>query len=302
MSHAEASGDEATRAQVELAASSYFGFIGRFEQSLASAERAIEIFDRLGDDTRLGFALAGEGRCFNARAGRLEHSFALADRARQLAAKSDNLSFKSWLAMEAEPNMYKGDWKRVAAIVEQDLPVAWESGNWFVVMYVSSWASLAYLKLDRTADARHIIDAGFDCLESATADTPAGNYLQIARSAVLLREGRFTEARVDAEEARANSRAGSLQLEYGAALRALGEINSADGDSAAADANFKRSLEVFGTIQSQPELAQTLLAYGRFQQEINSEDSVQLLKRALALFEHIGAEGWAIETMASLRK
>ncbi len=300
MSHAEASGDETTRAQVELTAAGYFGYLGRFEQSLASVERAIEIFDRLGDETSLGYALAGEGRCFNARAGRLDHAFALADRARETAAKLDNPNLESWFAMEAEPNMYKGDWKRVVEIAETDLPVAWENGSWFVVMYVSSWASLAYLKLDRIAEARHVIDAGFDCLKNLSGDMPEKNYMQIARSTVLLHEGRLEEAQADAEDARASSEAGSLQLELGAAFRALGEIAAAAGDAAKSDASFRRSLEVFGAIQSQPELAQSLLAYGRFQRNIDPEESTQLLKRALALFEMIGAEGWVAETLASL--
>ena len=73
------------------------------------------------------------------------------------------------------------------------------------------------------------------------------------------------------------------------------------GDIATADSNFRQSLEVLGGIQSQPEFAQSLLAYGRFQHELDRQKSMPLLKRALALFEKIGADGWASETIAAFR-
>jgi hypothetical protein len=41
--------------------------------------------------------------------------------------------------------------------------------------------------------------------------------------------------------------------------------------------------------------------YGRFQCGRNSEDGVRTLKRALALFEAMGATGWIEETLAALR-
>ena len=301
LAHAEASGDEATQAQVAMTTSGYLGFVGRFEQSLANIDRAIEIFTRLGDYASLGITLAGVGRCFNARAGRLDYSFELAGRARQMADQSDNLNFKSWLAMEAEPNMYKGDWRRVIEVVEEGIPIAWEIGNWFVAVYACSWAALAYLKQGRMPDARRTIDKGFECLEKAASYHPAVTYMHTVRGSVLLAEDNIAEARADVDWACERADQRSLLLELGAAHRVLGEINAAAGDTVAADTSFRQSLDVLGKIQSQPELAQTLLAYGRFQHKIDREESTRLLNRALALFEAIGADGWAVETMAAFR-
>ena len=89
-------------------------------------------------------------------------------------------------------------------------------------------------------------------------------------------------------------------LEQGAAHRALAQAHEADDDDAAARAQFHNSLAILGKIQSPPELAQSLLAYGRFQLKTNAEDSREHLERALAIFEKLGATGWIEETRAAL--
>jgi len=89
-------------------------------------------------------------------------------------------------------------------------------------------------------------------------------------------------------------------LEQGAAHRALAQAHEADGDDAAARAQFESSLAILGEIQSPPELAQSLLAYGRFQLKTNTEEAREQLERALAIFEELGATGWIEETRAAL--
>ena len=300
LDHAQASGDDAARAEVEMAATGYLGFIGRFEESLASVERAIDLFERMGDEVSLGYALAGEGRCFNARAGRLDQALALAARARHLAERTGKADFRSWLAMEAEPNMYRGNWERVIEIADQDLPAARDEGNVFVLTFVLSWASLACLKLGRLQDAQQRLQEAFDWLQDSPAVEPAEYYVDIVRSAVLLAEGKAEEARAVADDARAKCEAGSWQVEHGAAMRVLGEVHAAIGDTEEADAWFRRSLELFGAIQAQPELAQSLLGYGRFLITAEPDRSTPFLQRALALFDDIGADGWAAETKTLL--
>ena len=67
-----------------------------------------------------------------------------------------------------------------------------------------------------------------------------------------------------------------------------------------ADAAFRRSLEVLEEIQCPPELAQTLLAYGRFRQGDNALEDRGLIERALTLFEEMNATGWIAEARAAL--
>jgi hypothetical protein len=69
-----------------------------------------------------------------------------------------------------------------------------------------------------------------------------------------------------------------LELEQGATHRVLGEVYQAMGNRAEADAAFRRSLEILGEIQSRPELAQTLLAYGRFRRGDNAQEDRALIK------------------------
>jgi tetratricopeptide (TPR) repeat protein len=85
------------------------------------------------------------------------------------------------------------------------------------------------------------------------------------------------------------------RLEIGAAHRVLGQVHEALGDRAEADAAFQRSIEVLEEIQSRPELAQTLLAYGRFRRGDHPLEDRAMIERALALFEAMGATGWIEE-------
>jgi hypothetical protein len=89
-------------------------------------------------------------------------------------------------------------------------------------------------------------------------------------------------------------------LEQGAAHRVLAQALGVDGHDAAARAQFQSSLAILGKIQSPPELAQSLLAYGRFQLKTNAEEAREPLERALAIFEELSATGWIEETRAVL--
>jgi hypothetical protein len=59
-------------------------------------------------------------------------------------------------------------------------------------------------------------------------------------------------------------------------------------------------VEVLEATQSRPELAQTLLAYGRFRSRGGNGDGRVLIERALTLFEEMDATGWIAEARASL--
>jgi hypothetical protein len=72
------------------------------------------------------------------------------------------------------------------------------------------------------------------------------------------------------------------------------------GDRAEADAAFRRSIEVLEEIQSRPELAQTLLAYGRFRRGDSALEDRAMIERALGLFEEMNATGWVTEARAAL--
>ena len=91
-----------------------------------------------------------------------------------------------------------------------------------------------------------------------------------------------------------------VRLEQGAAHRVLGEVYEAMGNRDEADGEFRRSLDVLEAIQSRPELAQTLLAYGRFRRGDNRQEDRALIERALRLFKEINAPGWIGEARAAL--
>ena len=302
LAQAEASGDDATRAEVATRHAGYLGFAGRYEQSLAHTKRAIQIFEQLGNRVELGFAFGASARCWSARAGLLEESLRFTEAARQIVGETGNAAVRSWLPMEAEPLMYQGSWRRTVEVAEAALPAAWEIGNWFVVQYTSAWAAIAYLHLGRVDEARRIVDAAVEVSPQGTSDNAAPSYLQSAVAQVLVAEGAFAAACRVARAALDDLERTGNRLEQGFAYRTLGEAFAADGKAPEAEAAFQQSLAIFGEIESQPELAQTLLAYGRFQRDRAPEEGTRLLKRSLALFEAIGAQGWIVEAEAALRE
>ena len=80
----------------------------------------------------------------------------------------------------------------------------------------------------------------------------------------------------------------------------LGQVAEACGDLAVAEVSFRRSLAVLEAIQSCPELAQTLLAYGRFKLADDRTVGEPLIRQALQLFEGMAATGWIAEARATL--
>ncbi len=278
----------------------YFGKHGLFERSHEHIERATRVFVELDEELALGDVLAGAGRCFYARAGRLDEAFRCARRAREIAEGIDAPRLKAWMAMEAEPFFYKGLWEETVRVVEEDISTAWDIGTWDVILWTYAWSAIACLKLERADDAARLIDEAM-----TEAATRAGNdfpkiYILIALAQLQVVKGDPRGAIETGQQALALAEQAANPLEQGAAHRALAQAHEADDDDAAARAQFHNSLAILGEIQSPPELAQSMLAYGRFQLKTNAEEGKELMERALAIFEDLGATGWINETRAAL--
>jgi tetratricopeptide (TPR) repeat protein len=123
-------------------------------------------------------------------------------------------------------------------------------------------------------------------------------YPQIALAQLHLAADDLGQALNAAREALSSSKVTRAPLEEGAAHRVLGQVYEAMGNRA--DAAFRRSIEVLEHIQSPPELAQTLLAYGRFLQGNSRRERRAAIERALGLFEEMNATGWIEEAGVAL--
>ena len=147
------SGDKATEAAVVQYCAAYFGKHGLFGRALWYIERAIATFDDLDEKLAQGDMLAGVGRCYYARAGRLDEAFRCARRAKEIAEQVNNQPFSAAMSMEAEVFFYKGLWKEVVDVVESGTAPAWTTGAWDMIMWTYAWATMAYLKLGSRDDA-----------------------------------------------------------------------------------------------------------------------------------------------------
>jgi tetratricopeptide (TPR) repeat protein len=300
IARAETSGDALALAGTANNYGLYLGWIGQYEKALPYTSQAIEILGTEGERYEQAYAMAVGGRCWCARAGKLEEALRYAARAREIGEAMDNAMLRAWGAMEAEPYMYKGDWEQVVRVAEEGLPVAWEIGERFVIFFSSSWLCIAYLKLVRLEDAKRVLGRALKESQARTFTPFNITYLQITVAHLHLSLGELDEALGVARNALELAESNFFLLEQGAANRILGQINEAMGNRKEAVAAFRNGLQVLERIQSRPELAQTLLAYGRF--KAAGDDSAggrALIERALRLFEEMGATGWIDEARAA---
>jgi tetratricopeptide (TPR) repeat protein len=263
-------------------------------------EQALELFEKIGARAELGMTAASVARCYFARAGRLERSLGLADLARQIADSTGDLRVRSWLAMETEPLMYKGLWERTVQVARQHLPAAWEHREWLVVLWSSAWATIACLKLGDVHEARAIMEPAMGLAARRLDSDFCKIYPHIALSQLHLATGEAEAALQAAQSALKLAERVMAKLEIGAACRALGQAYDAKGDHPSADTQFCQSLAILGEIQSRPELAQSLLAYGRFKGAAQRGAGEALLRNALELFKGMDACGWVEETESAL--
>ncbi len=301
IAHAEASGDAGIQAATANAYGMYLGGCARYATSLDHISRAIEIAGNRGQRLEQAYMMISGGRCFSARAGKLAESIAYAARAREMAEELGDARLRAWCAMEAEPFMYMGLWDKVIEVAEKWLPLAWEIREWPSVFWSSAWLAIAYLKLKQPTYAKQILDRLFTEMPARGLGVGAAYavpYGHIANAQLHLQTDQFDLALGAARQAISSSQQTRAPLEEGAAHRVLGQVYEAMNAHAEADAAFDRSLKLLEQIQCPPELAQTLLAYGRFRRGDNAQKDRMLIERALRLFEQMGATGWIEEARA----
>jgi class 3 adenylate cyclase/tetratricopeptide (TPR) repeat protein len=300
MGHAEASGDALVRRYTAHNYAAYLGKCARYATALDYIARAR---DTEAPKEQL-FWLNVIGRCFSARAGKVEEALTYATAHRAMAEELQDARMQVWSAMEAEPHLYMGHWDKVTEVAERWLPMAWEIREWPVVLWSSAWLAIAYLKLQRPERAGPILARVFADVPARTLvdiNAYATLYAHVAATQLHLQTGDAQQALSAAQRAVASSQQIQAPLEEGAAYRVLGEAYGAIGASREeADAAFRNSLALLEKIQSPPELAQTLLAYGRFRRGDNAREDRKMIERALKLFEEMGATGWVAEARAAL--
>jgi tetratricopeptide (TPR) repeat protein len=280
----------------------YLGTVGRYDDALVVARRAIRLYGAAGARLNEALAVNYGGRCWAARAGRLTESLDYAARFRGMAAELDDAQLRACRAMEAEPYVYAGRWGDAVRVAEESLPLAWEVEQQGVVLFASAWLGLAYLKLGRRDEARQVIARALKWGESRFGGTAfARTYLTIARALSHLADGEADAALQRARRAIELAELSGFRLEQGAAHRAVGQVLEANGQRAEAKASYLRSLEIFEGIQSLPELGQTLLALGRFTFADDVAEGRRLVERSRSIFDEIGATGWSREAAAALK-
>jgi class 3 adenylate cyclase/tetratricopeptide (TPR) repeat protein len=157
IARAETSGNVFARADTANMYGLYLGMIGQYEKAVPYTGLAIELLGAEGETYEQAYAMVVGGRCWCARAGKLEEALSYAARAREIGEAMDNAVLRAWGAMEGEPYMYKGHWEEVVRVVEEGLPFAWEIGEWLVILASSSVLGIAYLKLGRFEDAKRVL-------------------------------------------------------------------------------------------------------------------------------------------------
>jgi tetratricopeptide (TPR) repeat protein len=300
VARAEALGDPSTMAFANAEYGGLLGFGGRYEESLGRLDRASELLGAEGARRDQAMIMATNLRCYSSRAGRIADALDYAARAREIGDEHGDLRLRAWRAMESEPHLYKGQWAEAARVAEEYLPAAFEIGEWNVMLFASGFLGLAWLKLGRVQDARRVLDRAAREGRARPGLAYPMSFVHIALAQLHLAEGDAAGAVQAAREALVAAERGGYRLEQGAAQRVLGVALAALARREDAGDAFGKSLEILEAIQSSPEVAQTLLAYGRFLAMDDPAAGRVLISRALGLFEAMGATGWVTEARAAL--
>jgi tetratricopeptide (TPR) repeat protein len=300
VARAEALGDPSTMAFANAEYGGLLGFVGRYEESLGRLDRASELLGAEGARRDQAMIMATNLRCYSSRAGRIADALDYAARAREIGDEHGDLRLRAWRAMESEPHLYKGQWAEAARVAEEYLPAAFEIGEWNVMLFASGFLGLAWLKLGRVQDARRVLDRAAREGRARPGLAYPMSFVHIALAQLHLAEGDAAGAVQAAREALVAAERGGYRLEQGAAQRVLGVALAALARREDAGDAFGKSLEILEAIQSSPEVAQTLLAYGRFLAMDDPAAGRALISRALRLFEAMGATGWVTEVRAAL--
>ena len=179
----------------------------------------------------------------------------------------------------------------------------WTSAtDWTVGTVSCSLGVLAFacIKLGRFEDARRFLAKASAGVEQRVGLEYPRAYLEMVVAQLQLSNGETEKALMSARMSLDLAEPGGYLLEQGAIHRTLGQVYAKGGNRLEADAAFDRSLEILGDIQSRPEFAQTLLAYGRCKLGEDAEEGNRLLNRALELFQDMDATGWIEETRTAL--
>ncbi|HMH52117.1 MAG TPA: AAA family ATPase, partial [Candidatus Acidoferrum sp.] len=300
ISRAEALADAPALAFAHSRYGAHLGNVGRFEDALDHTRRAIDIYGIAGARYDQAFNSVVGARCYSARAGRFDDALQYAAHAREIGEALDDARLRAWRAMEAEPYFYKGLWTEVARAAEENLPVAFEIGEWTAALFGSAWLGIAHLELGRLAEAERVLERAAREGQARLGTAYPMSFVLIALAQLRNAQGEPARAVEAARESLALSERGSFRLEQGAAHRVLGKALAALGRRAEADAAFRTSLEILEAIQSRPEVAMTLLAHGRFLLGEDAGAGRAKIEQALALFEHMGATGWIEEARKAL--
>ena len=295
---AETIEDKEAQAQVSSIYASYLGMRGRFEDSYRHTAKAIETYGELGEIVRQGYSMASEGSCYTARSGRFDDSLDYARRARIIAESTGDRGLQAWLGMEAELHLYQGLWEECVTVAERYLPTAYETQSLYIALWISAWAAIGYVKLGRLDDAERLLQRGWDEADPHFEYNPPKVYFRAAASALQVARGDTASAVRNGQDA--VEFAGNLLLEQGVAFRALGQALQASASRLEADEHYRRSIEALSKIQSKPEFAQSLLAYGSFKHEEDAAEGKRLINEALSIFREIGASGWITEAQGVL--
>jgi tetratricopeptide (TPR) repeat protein len=300
IAQAEVIGDPLTLAFAHSQYGDHLGALGQFAQCLGHVRRAIELYGMAGAHYDEAMDMVVGGRCYSSRAGKIQDALDYAARAREIGEAFGDARLRAWRAMEGEPNFYKGLWAEVVRVVEENLPVALEIGEWGPVLFASAWLGIAHVKLGHLDEARRVLGRAAREGRARLGARYPTSFVLIGVAQLHVALGEPARAIEAARESLALSGAGGFRLEQGAGHRVLGEALAALGSREEADAEFLKSLQILEAIQSRPEVAQTLLAHGRFLLGEDAEAGRARIEQALALFEEMGATGWIEEARRAL--
>jgi DNA-binding CsgD family transcriptional regulator len=256
-----------------------------------------------GDEASLAFLLSNmsELECW---AGNWELAARYANDGRRVAALTEQGTMVSAnLYAKALVEAHRGLVDSARAAAEEALAHAKASGNATVTLMSLSALGFLELSLGEPAAAHARLGPITEGLASLGLGEPGVLRFLPDEVEALIELGDLEQARalVDALEERGRALDRAWALATGARSRGL--LLAAEGDLAGAHAALGRALQAHERLPHPFERGRTLLALGTVQRRRREKRAArEMLERALAIFDHLGARLWVEKTRGELRR
>ncbi|TMD03063.1 MAG: hypothetical protein E6J01_17110 [Chloroflexi bacterium] len=237
------------------------------------------------------------------RAGNWDLAVRYANECAKAAARAEQ-AFRAPLGLlaQAEVDVRRGHLDAAQAAATEALATA-EKGHSYVEARI--WATLGFIELSRgdPKAAHQWLQRVVQLEETGGYDEPTAFHCDHNEIEALIEMGQLDEAAILVDRLEHRGRVLDRAWALAMAARSRGLLHAAQGDLVSAQDALERGLVAHERLADPFELGRTLLALGNVQRRRRQKQAARdTLRRAQAVFQGLGAAGWAARTADEIQR